>query len=91
MTDSEKLDLILSEIQGIKGEIRDIKGEMQGIKGEIQVLKQKVDRLEVGQLEIKKEQYMINRQIADTYKLALDAWGQGVENRSWLENGALSV
>ena len=77
MTDSEKLDLILSEIKGIKGEI--------------QVLKQKVERLEVGQLEIKKEQYMINRQIADTYKLALDAWGQGVENRSWLENGALSV
>lgn len=70
MTDSEKLDLILSEIK---------------------VLRQKVERLEVGQLEIKKEQYMINRQIADTYKLALDAWGQSVENRSWLENGALSV
>ena len=70
MTDSEKLDLILSEIQ---------------------ILKQKVERLEVGQLEIKKEQYMINRQIADTYKLAFDAWGQGVENRSWLENGALRV
>ena len=27
---------------------------------------------------------MINLQIADTYKLALDAWGQGVENRSWI-------
>lgn len=77
MTDSEKLDLILSEIKDMKGEIK--------------VLRQKVERLEVGQLEIKKEQYMINRQIADTYKLALDAWGQGVENRSWLENGALSV
>ena len=54
------------------------------ILSEILVLRQKVERLEIGQLEIKKEQYMINRQIADTYKLALDAWGQGVENRSWI-------
>jgi hypothetical protein len=52
-------------------------------------LETRIDRLEVGQNGIKKELYMINRQIADTYKLALDAWGQGVENRTWLENGTL--
>ena len=77
MTDSEKMDLILAEIKGIKSEIQEVK--------------KKIGRLGMGQIEIKKEQYMINRQIADTYKLAPDAWGQGVENRTWLENGTLSV
>ena len=38
MTDSEKLDLLLAE--------------MQGMKSEIQSMKEKVDKLSLGQLEI---------------------------------------
>ncbi|MCD8038562.1 MAG: hypothetical protein LUE96_05690 [Lachnospiraceae bacterium] len=34
--ENDKLDLILSEIQGIKGEIQGIKGEIQGMKAEMQ-------------------------------------------------------
>ena len=48
MTDSEKLDFILSEMQGMKS-------EMQGMKSEIQGMKEKIDKLSMGQLEIKKE------------------------------------
>ena len=75
MTDSEKLDLLISEMQGMKG-------EMQGMK-------EKIDKLSLGQLEIKKEIYMLNRKITDTYNVALDALGTSAENRSWLENGTL--
>lgn len=75
MTDSEKLDLLLEK--------------MGNLETRINQLDKKVDKLEVGQIGIKKELYMIDRQITDTYKLALDAWGQGVENRTWLENGTL--
>ena len=82
MTDSEKLDLLISEIQGMKGEIQGVKGEMQGMK-------EKIDKLSLGQLEIKKEIYMLNRKITDTYNVALDALGTSAENRSWLENGTL--
>ncbi|RKI42922.1 hypothetical protein D7V86_00005 [bacterium D16-51] len=32
MTDSEKLDLILSEMQGMKSEMQDMKSEMQELK-----------------------------------------------------------
>lgn len=32
MTDSEKLDLILSEMQGMKSEMQDMKSEIQGLK-----------------------------------------------------------
>lgn len=32
MTDSEKLDLLLSEMQGVKSEMQDMKSEMQELK-----------------------------------------------------------
>lgn len=74
MTDSEKLDLILSKIT-----------EMDARQASMD---KRLNRLEVGQAEIKKELYMLNRQIADTYRLALDAWGKSAENRVWLETGS---
>ncbi len=46
MTDSEKLDLILSEIQGMKSEMQGMKSEMQGIKAEVQELKQRTANIE---------------------------------------------
>lgn len=47
MTDSQKLDLLLSEMQSMKGEMQSIKGEMQGMKGEMQKLDQRMTRLEL--------------------------------------------
>lgn len=82
MTDSEKLDLLLTEIQSIKGEMQDMKSKMQSMK-------EKIDKLSMGQLEIKKESYMLNRKISDTYNVALDVLGTSAENRTWLEKGAL--
>ena len=46
MTDSEKLDLILSEMQDMKGEMQDMKGKMQNIKADTQELKEKVSVIE---------------------------------------------
>lgn len=51
----------------------------------------RLNRLEVGQAEIKREIYSLDRRISDTYKVALDAWGQGIETKTWLENGGLKV
>ncbi len=82
MTDSEKLDLLVTEIQSIKGDIQNMKSDMQGMK-------EKIDKLSMGQLEIKKEIYMLNRKISDTYNVVLDALGTSAENRTWLEKGAL--
>ena len=39
MTDSEKLDLILSEMQNMKSEMQDTKSEMQDMKSEMQDMK----------------------------------------------------
>ena len=76
MTDSEKLDLLLTKVQGMET-------EMQGMK-------KKLDKLSLGQLEIRKEIIMLNRKISDTYDVALDALGTSTENRSWHEKGTLA-
>ena len=70
MTDSEKLDLLLTKVQGMET-------EMQGMK-------KKLDKLSLGQLEIRKEIIMLNRKISDTYDVALDALGTSTENREWV-------
>ena len=104
MTDSEKLDLLLTKVQGMETEMKGMKDEMQGIKDEVQGMKtemqdmkdemqgmkKKLDKLSLGQLEIKKEIIMLNRKISDTYDVALDALGTSTENRTWLEKGTLA-
>lgn len=47
MTDSEKLDLILSEMQGMKSEMQGMKSEMQDMKSEMQELKQRTAGIEL--------------------------------------------
>lgn len=89
MTDSEKLDLLLIKVQGIETGMQGMKSEIQGMKGEMQGMKEKMNKLSLGQLEIRKEIIMLNRKISDTYNVALDALGTSTENRSWLENGTL--
>ena len=75
MTDSEKLDLLLTKVQGMETEMQD--------------MKKKLDKLSLGQLEIRKEIIMLNRKISDTYEVALDALGTSTENREWLQKGTL--
>lgn len=96
MTDSEKMDLILSKLTNfderfdkIELEMQGMKSEIKDMKSEIQSMKTKIDKLSLGQLEIQKEIYMINRRISDTYNVALDALGTSAENRTWLEKGTL--
>lgn len=90
MTDSEKLDLLLTKVQGMENEMQGIKDEMQSMKDEMQGMKKKIDKISLGQLEIKKEIIMLNRKISDTYDVALDALGTSTENRAWLEKGTLA-
>ena len=64
--------------------------KVQGMETEMQGMKKKLDKLSLGQLEIRKEIIMLNRKISDTYDVALDALGTSAENREWLEKGTLA-
>lgn len=54
MADNEKLTIILSEIQGMKGDIQGMKGDIQGMKGDIQDMKGDIKELKgrVGGIEL---------------------------------------
>ena len=47
MSENEKLDLILSEMQGMKSEMQGMKSEMQDMKSEMQELKQRTAGIEL--------------------------------------------
>lgn len=47
MTDSEKMDLILAEIQGMKTEMQGMKTEIQDIKTDLEEVKDKVTKTEL--------------------------------------------
>lgn len=80
-----------AESQEMRSQIQDLWAETHDMKKDIQEIGRKVNRLEAGQAELKREIYRIDRKISDTYNLALDAWGQGVENRAWLEESLQKV
>lgn len=47
MTDSEKLDYILTELQSVKEDIRDLKGDVRDLKVDVRDLKYKVDKIDL--------------------------------------------
>ena len=95
MADNEKLDLLLAEIAEIKTEMKSMQTEMKSMRTEMNEnfasMDKRLTKLEVGQSELKRELYKINRKIDDTYNLSLDALGMSAENREWLENGTLKI
>ncbi len=47
MTDNEKLDLILSEMQNMKRDMQDMRQDMQDMKQDISDIKQKVTKMDL--------------------------------------------
>lgn len=84
MTDSEKLDLILAEMQEMKTEMKDINQR-------VAQLEKKLERLAVEQTKTQGELFKIDRKIENTYGVALDALAATAENRKWLETGSNSL
>ena len=80
MTDSEKLDLLLAEMQEMKTEVKEINQR-------VAQLEKKVDRLAVEETKTQGELFKIDRKIENVYGVALDALAATAENRKWLETG----
>ena len=77
----EKLDNMESKLDKVESRLDNIESRLDKVEG-------RLDKFEGGQAEIKFQLYRMDRKISDTYNLALDAWGQGVENRQWLEGNS---
>ncbi|MCI8557935.1 MAG: hypothetical protein HFI19_09260 [Lachnospiraceae bacterium] len=55
MTDSEKLDLILSELQGVKNNVQGLEGEQQGMKSDMQSMKSELQDMKSDMQGMKSE------------------------------------
>lgn len=53
MTDNEKLDRILSEIQGMKTDVQELKSDVQELKSDVQVLKTEMQEVKTDMQELK--------------------------------------
>ena len=63
MTDSEKIDLILSEIVGMKSEMQSMKTEMQDIKSETQSMKAEMQDIKSEMQNMKAEMQDMNQRL----------------------------
>ncbi len=52
----------------------------------LQPINNRLDKIESDISVLKKEMREVKDKVSDTYDLALEAWGQSTENRTWLEN-----
>mgnify|MGYP002475083765 CR=1 FL=1 len=69
MTDSEKLDLILSEMQGMKADMQNMKADMQNMKVDMQNMNSRIDNVES---QIKQTERVLKNEIRKECELVLD-------------------
>ncbi len=80
--------LTKEDLQAIS-EIMDVKLEPVNIR--LDRLESEVSGLRIGQMEIRNGLKAVEEKVSETYQLALDAWGNSIENRTWLEKSKLEV
>ena len=77
MTDSDKLDVILTEIIDMKTDIRDMKTDIQGVKAEMQGMKSDIQNISLNtrmdslEFQIKSTERVLRNQITKSETLIL--------------------
>ncbi len=74
----KKLDKIESRLEKVENKVTTIESRLDRLETDVAAVKK-------GLTEVLGAQIKMDRRISDIYNLALDAWGQGVENRAWLQ------
>ncbi|MBD5555416.1 MAG: hypothetical protein HDQ95_08800 [Roseburia sp.] len=69
MTDSEKLDLLLAEMQSMKADMQGMKADMQGMKADMQGMNGRIDSLES---QMKQTERVLKNEIRKECALVLD-------------------
>ncbi len=85
----ERLD---KRLEPMEKKLDKIENRLDTVESRLDKVESRLDRLETdvaavkkGLTEVRGAQIKMDRRISDIYNLALDAWGQGVENRAWLQ------
>ena len=81
----QKLQPINNRLDNMDNRLDKLESEVSGMKNGLDKLESEVSGLKIGQTAIRKELKEVHHKVTDTYDLALEAWGQSTENRTWLE------
>ena len=69
MTDSDKLDLLLTEMQDMKSDMQSMKSDIQSMKSDIQNVNDRIDNLES---QVKQTEHALKNEIRKECSLVLD-------------------
>lgn len=81
----EKLDTIENRLDKVENRLDTIENRLDKVETRLDRLETDVTAVKKGLTEIRGAQIKFDRRISDIYNLALDAWGQGMENSAWLQ------
>lgn len=79
------LQAIASLLQPINNRLDNMDSRLEKMENRLDKLESEVSALKVEQKEIEENLQVVKDKVTDTYELALEAWGQSTENRTWLK------
>lgn len=77
----KRFDRIDMRFDGIDERLDGMDKRFDRVELRLEKCESEISALKVGQNEMRKDIRRLEKKIDDTYELALDAWGQGYENR----------
>lgn len=83
MSDNELL-LAMSDMMDQK--LQPINSRLDKMDSRLDQMDGRLDKLESDVSMLKREMRVVKDKVSNTYNLALEAWGQSTENRTWLEH-----
>lgn len=82
---NDRLDKMDDRLDKMDGRLVKMDGRLDKMDGRLDKIESQVSALRYGQISLRKELKEVDIKVADTYQIALDAWGTSTENRKWLE------
>ena len=65
--------------------LQPINNRLDSVERRLDNVEHRLNKIESDGAMLKKELRVVKDKVSDTYNLALEAWGQSTENRTWLE------
>ncbi len=82
---NSRLDNMDSRLDNMDSRLDSMSSRLEKLEADTSALKAGQNRIIEKQRELRKDIKQLDDKVADTYQLALDAWGTSTENRKWLE------
>ncbi len=84
-----RLGNVENRLENVENRLENVENRLGKVENRLGNVENRLERLRSEVSAVKGDLIKLERRISDAYQLALDAWGIGTENRSWLEHGKL--